>query len=203
LYGLAAPLALNEVALRPLFPETHNLVADWYLFNHYLLLTVYGFLLASMPQVWNWFAAQRRLALLAALSVLAVVIPLFMTDVLHSGTVADAISANVFTWLGLMALLGYGRHYLSHSNSLLRWSRDACYPIYILHQTLIVAAGYFVVQLDWHPWFKFAVVVAVTLVGCVLLYEVVVRRWTVTRILFGLKVPSARAQPVQVSQPAG
>ena len=32
----------------------HNLVHDWYIFIHYLLLTVYGFLLASMPGAWDW-----------------------------------------------------------------------------------------------------------------------------------------------------
>ena len=45
---LALPLGLNEAVLKPLFPETHNLVHDWYIFIHYLLLTVYGFALASV-----------------------------------------------------------------------------------------------------------------------------------------------------------
>jgi len=47
--ALALPLGINEALLKPLFPETHNLVHDWYVFIHYLLLTVYGFVLASSP----------------------------------------------------------------------------------------------------------------------------------------------------------
>ncbi len=31
------PLSVNEALLRPHFPEPHHLVADWYLFGHYLL----------------------------------------------------------------------------------------------------------------------------------------------------------------------
>jgi len=63
LYALALPLGLNEALLKPLFPETHNLVADWYIFVHYLLLTVYGFVLASTPGTWDWLAARRRVSL--------------------------------------------------------------------------------------------------------------------------------------------
>jgi glucans biosynthesis protein C len=196
LYGLMLPLAGNEVLLRPLFPETHNLVADWYLFNHYLLLTIYGFLLASMPQVWDWLAGQRRVALLGAVGVLAIAIPLLVAGVIDDRSALDSIVANVFTWLGLMALLGYGRRYLRRDSPLLRWSRDASYPIYILHKTVIVAVGYYVIQWAWHPWLKFAVVVAATLVSCVLIYELAVRRWTPLRLIFGLKVQPAPARPV-------
>ena len=64
IYALALPLGLNEALLKPLFPETHNLVSDWYIFNHYLLLTLYGFVLASMPGIWDWLAQFRRTALL-------------------------------------------------------------------------------------------------------------------------------------------
>ena len=57
-YALALPLGINEALLKPLFPETHNLVSDWYIFNHYLLLTLYGFVLASMPGAWDWLARR-------------------------------------------------------------------------------------------------------------------------------------------------
>jgi glucans biosynthesis protein C len=200
LYGLMLPLVINEVLLRPSFPETHNLIADWYLFNHYLLLTIYGFLLASMPQVWDWLAAQRRVALLGAVGVLAAALPLLLTGVIHDRSAADSILANVFTWLGLMAVLGYGRRYLTRDTPLLRWSRDASYPIYILHQTVIVGVGYYVIQLSWHPWLKFAVVVAATLVSCVLIYELVVRRWALLRLIFGLKVQPPRPRPEGTTQ---
>ena len=33
MYALALPLGINEALLKPLFPESHNLVSDWYIFN--------------------------------------------------------------------------------------------------------------------------------------------------------------------------
>jgi hypothetical protein len=32
MYALALPLGINEALLKPLFPESHNLIHDWYIF---------------------------------------------------------------------------------------------------------------------------------------------------------------------------
>ena len=201
LYALGLPLALNEALLKPLFPESHNLVSDWYIFNHYLMLTLFGFVLASMQGGWEWLASQRRRALGCAAVVLIAVLTLFETGVIQPDTPADAFAANVFTWLCLMAFLGYGRRYLSFSNALLAWSREASYPVYILHQTIIVIAGYFVVQQPWHAWTKYVVVLALTIFSCVLLYEGLIRRSALLRVVFGMKASRAPA-PIRASRQA-
>ena len=190
LYLLALPLGANEALLKPLFPETHNLTSDWYTFNLYLLLTVYGFVLAGMSGAWEWLMSQRRIAAGAAVSLLAVGIPLLEAGIVGHDTPADGLLGSSFTWFAVMALLGYGRRYLSCSNRVLEWSRDASYPIYILHQTVIVAVGYFVIQQSWHPWIKYGVVLVATFVGCVLAYEYLIRRLGVLRVVFGMKANS-------------
>ncbi len=187
LYLLGIPLALNEALLKPLFPESHNLVSDWYVFNHYLLLTLYGFALASMPASWDWFARWRHRSLTTGLAVFAVAMMLFEFGIIRRDTPADAIVANVFTWCWLMVFIGYGRQHLSFSNGVLRWAREASYPVYILHQTLIVAIGYYAIQMSWTPWAKYWAVLVGTMLACVLLYEVLVRRFAVMRVLFGMK----------------
>ena len=186
LFALGLPLALNEALLKPLYPESHKLIGDWYIFNHYLLLTLYGCLLASMRDAWDWFATRRQLSLGITLVVFGVAMLMFETGVIERDTPADALVANVFTWAALMTFIGYGRRYLSFCNPLLRWARDASYPIYILHQTVIVAIGYWVIQQPWHAWTKFAVVIVGTIAICVALYEGI-RRFGVTRLLFGMK----------------
>jgi peptidoglycan/LPS O-acetylase OafA/YrhL len=186
LFALGLPLALNEALLKPLYPESHKLIGDWYIFNHYLMLTLYGCLLASMRQVWDWFATRRQLALGITLVVFGLAMLLFELGVIQRDTPADALVANVFTWTALMAFIGYGRRYLSFCNPLLRWARDASYPIYILHQTVIITFGYWVIQQPWSAWTKFALVVLGTIAICVALYEGI-RRFSLTRLLFGMK----------------
>ncbi|HEY5810911.1 MAG TPA: acyltransferase, partial [Povalibacter sp.] len=119
------PLALNEALLKPLFPETHALIGDWYVFNHYLLFTLYGFALASSAANWDWFARWRYVSLGIGLTLFAAAMTLFDAGIIHRDTAADAFIANAFTWCWLMVFLGFGRHYLSFSNGLLRWARDA------------------------------------------------------------------------------
>jgi peptidoglycan/LPS O-acetylase OafA/YrhL len=190
IYALALPLGLNEALLKPLFPETHNLVSDWYIFIHYLLLTVYGFVLASTQGAWAWLADRRRWSLAFGLTVLVGLLALFEGGVVAHDTTADHVLANLFTWFTLLAFLGYGRRHLSFGNSLLSWARDASYPVYILHQTVIIVIAYTVIQQPWRPWTKYWVVLGATLVTCVLLYEFLLRRFAVLRIAFGIKTHS-------------
>jgi surface polysaccharide O-acyltransferase-like enzyme len=185
--ALALPLGINEAVLKPLFPETHNLVHDWYIFVHYLLFTLYGFLLASSPASWEWLARFRRPALAIALVSTIGGLSLINADLIRRDTPADAVFANFFTWIWLMVFLGFGRQYLSFGNRLLSWARDASYPIYILHQTVIIVIAYFVIRQPWAPWTKYWVVAGATLATCFVLYEFVIRRFTWLRFAFGMK----------------
>jgi hypothetical protein len=61
----------------------------------------------------DWLSAQRRYALGAGIVALVVAVTLLERGVIQHGGSEDALIANVFTWAVLMALLGYGRRYLS------------------------------------------------------------------------------------------
>jgi len=184
---LALPLGINEALLKPIFPETHNLVHDWYVFIHYLLLTVYGFLLASSPSSWDWLAKVRRPMLAIAVTVIVGLLWLFAAGVVQHGSATDSILANVFTWTWILVFLGFGRQYLSFGNRLLAWARDASYPIYILHQTVIIMIAWFVIRQPWAAWTKYWVVLGATLLVCVLTYEYLLRRVAFLRLAFGIK----------------
>jgi glucan biosynthesis protein C len=203
LFALALPLGVNEAMLKPLFPESHTLIDDWYTFNHYLMLTVFGFALASMRGAWDWLAEQRRWALGTALTVVGGLFALFETGVVEHDSPADSLFANVFTWTSLLAFLGYGRRYLSFSNGLLAWSREASYPVYILHQTVILVIAFFVIGQPWTAVSKYWLVLAGTLAACVVIYEFVLRRVAVLRPLFGIRGPAPKPVIQASAQPAG
>ncbi len=187
LFALALPLGVNEVLLKERFGETHLLISDWYLLVHYLTFTAYGVLLARVPSCWDWLAEHRRASLGVAIASLILVVWLLVSGHIEHGSAEDSLLTNVFTWAALMAFLGHARQHLSWSNPLLRWARDASYPIYILHQTVTVALGFYVVRQPWTPWVKFGVVLAGTVLLCLMAYEFVIRRFGLTRLLFGMK----------------
>jgi peptidoglycan/LPS O-acetylase OafA/YrhL len=190
---LGLPLGINEALLKPWFPETHNFVSDWYVFNHYLLLTAYGFVMASVPGTWKWLSEFRKWSLIAGLGSFVALISLFNTGVIQHGSVADGIGANIFTWLWMMVFLGYGYRYLSFANPLLVWAREASYPIYILHQTVIVVIGYYIIQYSWTPWSKYLVILVLSISACVVIYQGCIRRLTALRLVFGMKAQDGGA----------
>jgi glucan biosynthesis protein C len=187
LFALGLPLGLNEALLKPLFPESHSLVNDWYTFNHYLMLTIFGFALASARGVWEWLAARRLWSTGAALAITVGLLAAFEVGIVQHDSPADSILANLFTWTWLLAFLGLGRQHLSFRNPLLVWARDASYPIYILHQTVIIVIACVVIRQDWSPWTKYGVVLVATMIVCASLYDLVLRRFALTRLLFGIK----------------
>ena len=90
-------------------------------------------------------------------------------------------------WFLLLAVLGFGQKYLSSDSKVLPYIREAAYPFYLIHQTVIVAIGFYVVQWKAGALPKFIVICLVSLVLTVLLYDLVVRRVDVIRFLFGMK----------------
>jgi len=51
---------------------------------------------------------------------------------------------------------------------------------------VIIAIGYWVIQQPWNAWTKYAVVLLGTMAICVTLYQGI-RRFNLTRVLFGMK----------------
>ncbi len=103
------------------------------------------------------------------------------------------------TWFWIIAILGYGHRFLNRTNAFLRYANEATYPFYILHQTVIVAIGYFVVQWQASIIAKFSVIALASLAVTILLYETAVRRTNATRFLFGMK-PLPRNRIPKVSE---
>jgi peptidoglycan/LPS O-acetylase OafA/YrhL len=84
----------------------------------------------------------------------------------------------------------------------LKYANEAVLPFYILHQTLIVMLGYFVVQWAIPDGPKFFVILAGTFTVSMCLYEFLVRRFNLMRFLFGMK-PKQRSMPDARSVLAG
>ena len=90
-------------------------------------------------------------------------------------------------WIWIVAVLGWGHHLLNRPMKWLSYATEAVYPWYILHQTIIVVVGYNLTKLQLGPVVEPAIVMVVTIGGCLVLHEFVVRRIRVLRPLFGLK----------------
>jgi len=117
-------------------------------------------------------------------------------------------------WLWLVAILGFLEHARSkrpaaahvtgrlHSSrratgirrrlaGVERYAREAVLPFYILHQTVIVVIGFYVVQWSAGALLKFTVISSGSLAVTLLLYEFGIRRTKLTRFCFGMRPETA------------
>jgi hypothetical protein len=103
------------------------------------------------------------------------------------------------SWCWVLTMLGHGMRYLTKPAPFLQYANEAVLPFYVMHQTVLLSVGYFVVQTglpDLVKWFVIAVISFGIVMG---LYEFLVRRFNVLRLLFGMKL--LHPEPAAVSRP--
>jgi hypothetical protein len=100
------------------------------------------------------------------------------------------------SWCLVVAILGFARRHLNFGTARLNYANEAVLPFYILHQTVLLGVGYFVVQWAIPDLLKWGIILLVSFSIIMLLYEFLVRRFDVMRFLFGMKprrkAPAAR-----------
>lgn len=78
--------------------------------------------------------------------------------------------------------------YLDYRVSSLEYANEAVLPFYILHQSVLICVGYFILEWGLPDALEWLVILAISLSTIMVLYEYLVRRINVLRFLFGMKV---------------
>lgn len=78
-------------------------------------------------------------------------------------------------WAWMVAILGMARRWLDRDSAVVRYGRRTGYTVYVVHQPIIVAVAYFVVQTSASvPW-KFATIFVISGVATFLSAELLTR----------------------------
>jgi glucan biosynthesis protein C len=205
-----AYLALTHFALEGLFPQSYDVIHDWYAHAVYLGAFLLGFSLAKSDAIWAAFERNRVGTLIGALASYGALITLVVSGTgpeagPEASTPARAILAALESssvlgfdqWLWIAAAFGFARRYLSERNGVLRrYLTDAIFPFYIIHMLTIQVGGHYLTRFGLSIGMEFALLVSATVFSCFVTYEIV-RRVAWLRPLFGLK---GLHPPVQVRQ---
>jgi hypothetical protein len=89
------------------------------------------------------------------------------------------------TWI--YTVFGFAYKYLNYPGKALRYLSQGAYPIYIIHMAFLYLASYFIMPLNISVVLKFIIVVTFTFTGCILTYDLLIKRIYFIRPLFGLK----------------
>ncbi|MFG1665597.1 acyltransferase [Streptomyces sp. Y7] len=174
----------------------------------YLVFFLFGYALADDGRVR---AALRRLAVPtgpAGLVLFAGTAPGFMAlDDPFTGSGPFALVTRALFgaagWCWVVAILGLldRPREARPPTRAMAYLGTAALPVYVLHQPVVVALAYGVVGWPAPIVVEYAVIVAGSLAVIAVLYEGVVRRTRLTRLLFGMRPDPALAPPVHRPDP--
>jgi hypothetical protein len=210
----ALPLLALGTLLRG-YPETHALVGDWWAHAIYATVFLYGYLIGTDAALWNEFARLRRRSLALALACFAAY--LFLDKFAGRLLAQQALAAWVepagvalwratryfYLWSAIAAVLGWGHACLNRPFRWLPYAREAVYPWYILHQSVLLACAAWLIPRRLGPVLEPGLLLLGTVAGCALLHEGIRRvRWL--RPLFGLdsRAPSGGRAAPPAARPA-
>jgi len=139
------------------------------------------------PGMLERLARTRRAHLGVSLAVLAALVALAKTAGL--GAAPRGVTSFLVclcAWAGILGFLGGAVSALNRRTVFLDYANEAVLPFYMLHQAVIVAVGY--ALLGWSSGFllKYLALFLLSLLLTLGLYEGLVRRMWLPRLLFGL-----------------
>jgi glucan biosynthesis protein C len=190
---------MKPAVLFLLFPALLVLISKfpWVLGGNplfYITFFILGFILMSDQRLMDKVDRHRLVLLLLGVVPLAGLITVSATNSWPASIpewadgIMDAYRNGFVPWFFILALLAYGRRFLNFSNRFLKYFAEGAYPIYILHQTILVVIAFFVVQWGLGVGAKYVIIVALSFLGTILAYDILVRRTNITRFLFGMKL---------------
>ena len=175
-------LVLMRMALQGRFPVTHALVDDPFAHTQYLAAFVLGAVLARSGEVWPRMQRWRWVALGLAAAAWAVLV---FADPSPSTLPWRRLAYGVQQWAAIVAAVGFAHRHLNQDGPWRRYLTEAVFPVYILHQTLIVLGATALAPAGLRPAVEGPLLVVGALVAGGLGFETVRRvRWL--RPCFGL-----------------
>lgn len=188
--------AVLRLTLFDRFAPTHALVDDWYLHACYFAVFVLGAAWARDAAMWDRCAQWRWAALALALvawATIAVGTNAPAGAAMPRGQLAlMRVAYATIQWSAIVAAVGFAHRHLNRDHRWRAMLAEAVFPVYIVHQTLIIVFAMALAPLRLTAAIEGPLLVAATFAASFAVYRLVRRvRWL--RAAFGLGPVTAAA----------
>lgn len=193
--AIARPWVWPFVAIGLMLAQSLPSLIEGKSFFYYFTLFLLGYVVMAdrafveSAEKWRWMALGAGVALVL-FRLWTAPLRLSLPDPSWPLALHNALGM-LAAWLMIVGLLGMGRRLLDRPSRTLTYLAEASYPVYIIHQTAIVVAAYYLVALPgpW-PW-QWLVLLLAAVALTFGLYEIV-RRIGTLRFCFGLHALPAK-----------
>jgi peptidoglycan/LPS O-acetylase OafA/YrhL len=128
----------------------------------YLGLFLLGFFLLSQDGIVERLSRLALPLVCASALLIAAKLVLYFVLNLRTGLASDLFDALVM-WATILALFGAGKRWLNGTSPVSRWLAASSFSIYILHQSVLVAVGFYVLKLVHKAGWQFLLIALVSL----------------------------------------
>jgi hypothetical protein len=195
------PLFLSQLLLKPYFPvETHDVVNDWAFIAYNLIFFLGGFTLFSNPEIIELLKKQKHFLLVQA-SVMAIVWFLCNNQLQVVWPIEELIRTST-AWTCSVAVLVWTAILANRDHPVRKQLNQAIYPFYLVHQPIIIATGYFIIQWPLVDGIKALLILLCSFVSSVTVYWFLIRPFNLMRVLFGMKKRKKTSQKTYPLKPA-
>ena len=173
----------------------------------YLLFFSYGYLIFSNAKIGETIRKYSPIYLAVAIILTALLLDshfgfilkipgLTRHDLLNDGAllplnqslwVAVQALRGLLGWCWIIGLLGLGHRFLNFNNKFLAYGNEGVLPFYIMHHSVIYIIGYYIIQWSGNIGNKFLIISITSFAIIMLIYEILIRRFSLLRFLFGMK----------------
>ncbi len=177
-FSAVLPLFLLPMIMNPILNFSGKSIGED------LALFLLGFFVLSNEELQSELEKQRYKLVAAALLLLAILYAIsyssWYTDLLYG------VATFPVKWICILAILGLGRHHLNYNNAVTVYLSKASFPVYIFHQSWLVAAAYYAFRFTDPTFLQVAIILPSSILLTFINYELF-RRIPATRVLFGIK----------------
>lgn len=207
----ALPLGLLQLVLRPHFPGYQ----DWADVATYVYVFLWGAVLFSDRRFESAIRRDIHLVLVVGIASALVCGYVFLTAHYRLNLTAALATPVTLTfsffwavevWSWLLAVTYLGIRWLDFPNRVMAYLEESILPFYVLHHPVVLTVASFVVTWNTGAWPKFFAILVIAGSITIALYEFAVRRWSLMRMIFGLRPLPRRVSgtlvPVPIEAPS-
>jgi hypothetical protein len=184
------PIFLVELLIKP--PPGGDSTRNFF---YYLLFFLIGYLIPADRRFTESLKKNTSLSLvagIAAFCLIGVVLTVFDYDPWDKSFsplfLLSSILVSINSWCWIAYILGMGFKHFNKNSKALTYGSQAVLPFYILHQTIILFVGWYIIPLDMFFLFKYLIISTGSFILIMLIYEVLIKRINWIRFLFGMRI---------------
>jgi len=188
----ALPIIMTIIILKPIFPE-YTSVADFFM---YACFFVYGFIfIREHAKLLPVVKKNNNVLLISGILSSLLLIACLLDDTLREAAfnpeynryhiiVSVLLGVSAFSWPFYFVSL-FSRKF-NLNNKILTGLNRSILPVYIVHQSIIVVVGFYIIKYIDNGFLEFILIVLATIIASIWAYYFI-KRFKATRFLFGLK----------------